>query len=87
MPGATYTETTVADNVTVTCARFRVNPSTLDWKVTLQCQIVAANGDVIKIIDVDMATLISGGALTTFKGNLTAGLAALATNRGISPNL
>lgn len=86
MPGATYTEITVADSVEVQCIRFRVNPSTLDWTVRLRCNVVAANGDVIKSVDVDMSTLVSGGALTTFKNSLNTGLAALATNRGITPN-
>jgi len=87
MPAATYTEFSVADNVTVTCLRFRVNPSTLDWKVQLQCQVVASNGDVVKTVDVDVSTLFSVGAMNTFKGTLNTALSTLATNRSISPNV
>lgn len=87
MPGATYTEISVADNVEVVCTRFRVNPSTLDWIVKLRCNVVTATGEVIKSVDVDMSTLVSGGALTTFKNSLNTGLAALATNRGINPSI
>lgn len=87
MPGATHTELTVADNVTVTSTRVRINQSTLDWNVRLQCQIVEANGDPIKTIDVDASTLLSAGQMTTFKNMLNTGLGILATNRSISPNL
>jgi hypothetical protein len=87
MAAVTYTETTLADNVTINCQRVRTGPSTLDWNVRLQCQVVAVNGDMLKSVDVDVATLVSGPALTTFKNSLTAALGALATSRGISPNL
>lgn len=87
MPAASYTELTCADNVTVTSTRVRINQTTLDWQVRLQCQIVTANGDVIKTIDVDAATLFSGGQMTTFKNMLNTGLGILATNRSISPNI
>lgn len=87
MPAATYTEFSVADNVIITCTRFRVNTSTLDWRVQLECQVVAANGDVVKTVNVDVATLFGVGAMNTFKGTLNTGLATLATNRSISPNV
>lgn len=87
MPAASYTETSIADNVTVTSTRVRTGPSTLDWQVRLQCSVVAANGDVIKSIDVDAATLFSGGQMTTFKGMLNTGLGILATNRSVTTNV
>jgi hypothetical protein len=48
---------------------------------------VSATGDVLKSVDVPLSTLISAGALTTFKNSLNTGVAALATNRSINPNL
>lgn len=87
MPAATYTEFSVADNVTVTCQRFRVNPTTMDWRVQLQCQVVADNGEVVKTVDVDAATLLSAGQMTTFKNMLNTGIGILATNRSVNPNL
>lgn len=87
MPAATYTEFSIADNVTVTSTRIRINPTTMDWQVRLQCSVIAANGDVIKTIDVDAATLFSGGQMTTFKGMLNTGLGILATNRSVTTNV
>lgn len=87
MPAASYTELTCADNVTVTSTRVRINQTTLDWQVRLQAQIVTATGEVIKVIDVDAATLFSGAQMTTFKGMLNTGLGILATNRSITTNV
>lgn len=87
MPAISYTETSVADDVVVHCTRFRVNPSTLDWRVQLQCSVVAANGDVIKTVDVDAATLLSAGQMTTFKNMLNTGIGILATNRSVTTNV
>jgi len=88
MPAASYTETALSDNVTVVCNRFRTGsgPSTFDWNVTLIASVVDASGNVIQRINVDVSTLFSAGAMTTFKGTLTTGVSTAATNRSIAAN-
>lgn len=87
MPAISYTETSCSDNVVVHCTRVRVNPSTLDWQVRIQAQIIDANGDVVKSVDFDAATLLSPAQMTTFKNMLNTGIGILATNRSITTNV
>lgn len=82
--GATYTETILADNVTITCRRVRIAGS-LDWIIRLETQVLDASGQVIKYVDVDVSTLFSPAALANFKTTLTNGVTQLAINRGINP--
>lgn len=85
MPGATYQETALADDVTIVCNRVRTGPSTFDWNITLIASIVDTQGNVIQRVNVNVATLFAAGPLNTFKGTLNTGVSTAATNRSINP--
>lgn len=84
MAGVTYTETVLSDRVVITCTRVRVGGS-LDWVIMLETQVLDASGNVIKNVNVDVATLFGVTPLANFKTTLSTGVAQLATNRGINP--